>query len=207
MKLTLSIVMAALTLIACQEKPTNNQPKDGNIDDSIIQLLMSHYEIDEKDSNWLITRDSVSVMAEYHDPELMIDGELLLSEMMAYSFPLRANEYLFGDLNDDGQDEVVLNEVVLGATHGPMMLDIFVFEGNPGAYKKRTCVTAHELSQCNEGAFTPAKIEKGFLIGTASCFDDDDPMCCPSLAYDLSFKLDGEKFVLNEKKERPKNHN
>jgi hypothetical protein len=199
---TFSLASICLFLLACNEPAEGPvMRRNGKIDESILNILLAHYGVDQNNSAWTITRDSSYLNAEFRNPDLALseDEEFPESEVEAYAFPLSEDEYLFGDLNGDGKEEIVLYHEVMGAT-GPAMLDIFIFEGAPAAFKLLYFATAHEVSDCETGAFEPLAIVNGEIHGTAKCFAADDPRCCPSLAFSMHFKWNGKALELTEKK-------
>jgi hypothetical protein len=199
MKLLYLALVCAL-LSACNEPASEPAPRrNGTIDESVLNILLSHYGVDRNNPAWTIARDSSYLSAEFRNPELLMpDEEFSESEVEAYSFPLSEEEYLFGDLNADGRDEIVLYQQVMGAA-GPAMLDIFIFEGTPGQYRLLFHTPAFAVSSCETGAFQPVAIINGEITGTAKCFADSDPRCCPSLVFSMRLKWNGKSLELIEK--------
>lgn len=199
---TIYFAVVCVLFCACQEPQTKSDSRrNGTIDESVLNILMNHYNVDRNNPAWTITRDSSYLNAEFRDPMMVMqDEEFPESEVEAYSFALSEEEYLFGDLNGDGRDEIVYYQQVMGAT-GPAMLDIFIFEGAPGAYQLLYQTPTFAISSCETGAFQPLVVINGEITGTAKCFADNDPRCCPSLVYSMRFKWNGTSLDLVEKKE------
>jgi hypothetical protein len=191
-----------LTCFSCHEKTAENaNRRNGVMDESVIKILMDHYGVDPQNPSWSVRRDSSEVIAEFRNPELFTDGEEFPeSEVEAYSFPTSEEAYMFGDLNDDGRDEILRYQEVMGAT-GPAMLDIFIFEGEPGAYRLLFNAPAFSVSACDVGTFEPHEIVNGEIVGVAKCFAESDPRCCPSLAYRLRLKWNGQGLDIVDRSE------
>ena len=115
-------------------------------------------------------------------------------------------EFLRGDIDADGIDEIVYSVSVEGVGGGNSYWnDIFVFRSVDSKYKISTVTFSSKLTgdgteNYGGGLFYPTKIEKGLLIGEAICWEDDDAHCCPSLKYSVTVKSVKNQLVFNTRK-------
>lgn len=188
MKTFYALLIFAVLFHACSESGQTGEKtstENNTIDEALIDLILNHYEVNPKDSAWHIRRDSLVLIAEYHDPAFAEEEFMDLEMMRQISIPLLKSAYITGDLTGDGVAEIVYEHIEMGIS-GPAVQDILTISGSSGNYQLMSSAAAYMLSQCpEEGVFSPEKIENGKLFGHSDCFTENDPRCCPSLHYSV----------------------
>lgn len=119
-----------------------------------------------------------------------------------YHFSTLKKDHAFGDLNNDGKEDLVLK--LYSNTGGNSdYLDLCVFIQTTTGWKLFNIQPSSDeaLKGCETGQFIPQTIENGLLIGESLCFTETDPRCCPSLKYKTTLKwVNNElRFVTKEK--------
>ncbi len=110
------------------------------------------------------------------------------------------NENVIGDLNNDGQEDVIVK--VYSNTGGNTdYLDLYVFLQQASSWKLLLVKSSsdEDIKGCQIGQYVPLTISNGFLIGESSCFLQSDPRCCPSLFYKTTLKLQNNQLVFVRK--------
>lgn len=109
--------------------------------------------------------------------------------------------FLFGDLNNDGLKDLVVNVYTDAGGSGSdgWCYDLFVFLNKKDKLMLTSITHSNEISGCEIGHFYAAKIRNGFLIGNSSCFAPIDATCCPSLDYATKVKFLNGKLMFQSK--------
>lgn len=112
-----------------------------------------------------------------------------------------ANPVLYGELNNDDIDDLVISVHTEGGGSGGNVSsqDLFVFQKNDSKYEITSITQDGEISGCESGIFRATEIKDGFLIGNSSCYNDEDPRCCPSLEYVTKVELNNMKLKFKSK--------
>ena len=120
----------------------------------------------------------------------------------SYHFSTTKKDHAFGDLNNDGKEDLVLK--LYSNTGGNSdYLDLCVYIQTTTGWKLFNIHSSSDeaLKDCKIGQFIPQTIENGLLIGESQCYTETDPRCCPSLKYKTTLKwINNElRFVSKEK--------
>ena len=120
----------------------------------------------------------------------------------SYHFSTLKKDHAFGDLNNDGKEDLVLK--LYSNTGGNSdYLDLCVFIQTSTGWKLFNIHPSSDeaLKGCETGQFIPQTIENGLLVGESLCYTETDPRCCPSLKYKTTLKwVSNElRFVTKEK--------
>jgi len=108
------------------------------------------------------------------------------------------NNFLFGDLNNDGKNDVIksVDENCGGAA---FWQTLFTFEAKNDKYELTSVIRASELVSCPEGSlgenFYISEIKNGLLYGTSQCYAKDDAHCCPSIEKETKVAYKFNKLV------------
>ena len=104
-----------------------------------------------------------------------------------------SNSILFGDLDHDNKEEMVMTVHTEGGGGGgnTASQDIFVFRRSNDSVQILCTVVDASLANCADGMFRAKKIEKGLIIGMSSCYKEDDARCCPSVQLITTAGLSG----------------
>lgn len=120
----------------------------------------------------------------------------------SYNFSTLKKDHAFGDLNNDGKEDLVLR--LYSNTGGNSdYLDLCIFIQTPAGWRLFNIQPSSDeaLKGCETGQFIPQTIENGLLVGESLCFTETDPRCCPSLKYKTTLKWENNelRFVKKEK--------
>lgn len=200
------LLLSVIYLIACGQN-TNQQPDKNIIDKEVLNQIKSHYQTEYGKGARLEETNSDSVLQlVYHNiPKDTNDYDGFLIDI---SIPKKvkmnlfaANPILYGDLNNDKIDDMVISVHTEGGGGGGNVWsqDLFVFQINNGKYEITSITPDGDISGCQSGTFRATEIKNGFLIGNSSCYKDEDPRCCPSLEYITKVELSNKNLKFNSK--------
>lgn len=202
------LFLSIICLFAC--KQINDQHEGKNtIDKEILEQIKSHYQtiygkgtrIEETNSDSILNIIYYKIPTDSDDYDgFLIDISIpKKSNMDLFS----ANSILYGDLNNDKIEEIVISVHTEGGGSGGnnWAQDIFVFEKIKGNYQMNSITPDGDICGCEGGSFRAKEITNGFLIGKSSCYKDDDPRCCPSIKYKTQVELANNKLKISSKTE------
>lgn len=109
-----------------------------------------------------------------------------------YYFSKKKEDQIFGDLNADGVDDIVVS-VESNSGGNTSYTDYYLFLSNNGKYELANPDSWDIPAQCDKegyGRFVLMEISNGKLIGESQCMTENDPRCCPSVIYTTVFELD-----------------
>jgi len=184
----------------------NNQFIDKEIVNQIIEGCKQEYRKNR------IDKSIDSIQIEYSDTS--VEVKFLFKEDSDYSnvgvayISKMRNDYLHGDLDRDGVDEIICCVSWEGGGSS-WWNDILLFKQTKNAYKLIAFQQSPNLCGCKEGTneggsyggnFYPEKIENGIVIGKSICWTKNDAHCCPSLKFNTTVKFEKNQLVFNSKK-------
>lgn len=197
------VLILSLLLFSCGQSPTNKETvsdKSFEISKAIPQVI-EHYNEEYKGIGKMTQEktDTAVEITYYNIPSKEDSSNNFL--LTAYISTVK-NDYVFGDLDNDGIDEVVLSVNTEGGGGGGNVWwnDIFLFKKVSDSFKLITSIESPKICGCESGNFYPKTIQNGSLLGTSSCWDKNDAHCCPSLEYESTIKLKQTQFVFQDKK-------
>lgn len=117
------------------------------------------------------------------------------------SIPKKKTNYIFGDLNSDGKDDIVASIYADGGGSASWFEYItFIFED--GQYVLKSMTNSFNIAICNDGShdgqFYPKEINNGVIYGKSICYTDKDPHCCPSIENESKVIYKDGKLVKKE---------
>jgi hypothetical protein len=125
---------------------------------------------------------------------------------MQFNVPKMKNEYIYGDLNKDGVNDMIVNiggyVSISGYPDNFPYSIIYVFLAQDKTYSLTSNAVSSEICGCQLGVFYPEEIREGLILGQSKCFAKDDVLCCPSLKYFTSLEFDGKKIKFLDKIEK-----
>lgn len=194
-----TIALSGLFLMGCSsEKKDNNQIPENELS-SFIQRKICNSSSGSK-----IVKDSVN-------NEIMITNEL--NEI--YSIPVNNTESIKGDFNNDKiQDIIIPVDHAVSISNGFTDYYFFIGSGIENNYfvdSINSGTFSSFYGYCSKGdgrgQFYVKNIANNTLIGESSCYNNEDPNCCPSLHYRTVLKYDSKTntFKLKEQTAIKKN--
>ena len=171
------------------------EPVDSIFPPAVTDLMVSFIISETQPENPTVTK-----MPGENNFELQLDyGQGMRA---TYYFSTIKEDHAFGDLNNDGKEDLVL-KLYSNTGGNSEFLDLCVYIKSPTGWKLFNVQPSSDeaLKGCKTGQFIPQTIENGLLLGESLCFTDTDPRCCPSLKYKTTLRwLNNElKFVKKEK--------
>jgi len=124
---------------------------------------------------------------EYFSLDLRFDG----APYGGYYFSKKKEDQLFGDLNADGVDDIVVS-VESNSGGNTSYTNYYLFLSKNGKYELANPDSWDIPSQCDKegyGRFVLMEISNGKLIGESQCMTENDPRCCPSVIYTTVFEF------------------
>lgn len=185
---------------------------DKELDENIFEEIKNYYHdiYDEKSTRVKeIRNDSITKYTYY----TIYEGEGIEGYIISIFIPNKSNFNLFlsnpilyGDLNGDKVDDIVVSVHTEGGGNGSntSWQDFFVFLNQNGNYLLKSVSRGYEICGCEKpmgfiDIFRTKKIEKGYLIGESHCYTTKDAHCCPSLLYLTKVKLKNDKLEFYSK--------
>lgn len=170
----------------------SNDILEMKIDENIFNQILNHYskdykneKIEKEENDSLISISFVSKDEDFFTPLLTV------------YIPKKKKNYISGDLNKDGLNELLVSIETQGGGQGGNVWwnDIFVFLNVNNSYILSSFKKSPDLCGCKDGYFYPEKIENGVIKGKSSCYNwDIDAHCCPSLEFETIIKFDQGKL-------------
>jgi hypothetical protein len=121
---------------------------------------------------------------------------------MQFNVPKMKNDYIYGDLNKDGVNDMIVSiEGYVSADKIPTSF-IYVFLAQDKKYSLTSKAVSSEICGCQVGVFYPEEIQEGLILGQSKCFAKGDVLCCPSLKYFTRLDFDGKKIKFLDKIEK-----
>ncbi len=200
------LLLPIIYLTACGQT-TKQETTKNTVETEILTQIKNHYQAEYgKDTRLEETNSDTILNLVYHNiPKDTNDYDGFLIDI---SIPKKvkmnlfaANPVLYGDLNNDKIDDIVISVHTEGGGGGGNVWsqDLFVFQKNNGKYEITSITPDGDISGCESGTFRATEIKNGFLIGNSSCYKDEDPRCCPSLEYVTKVELTDKKLKFNSK--------
>jgi hypothetical protein len=188
---------------------TKESTNEFKLDKTIINTIKDYYQTNfGKDSRLEESiSDTMIYMTYYSIPKNDDDYEGFL---ISISIPLNkeqdlfgANSILEGDINNDGNSELLISVHTEGGGGGGNIWsqDIFSFISENGNYKLASITPDFEISGC-DGSFRAKEIADNFVLGFSSCYGPDDPRCCPSEEYDVKVVFESGKLKYRSKSKK-----
>jgi hypothetical protein len=125
---------------------------------------------------------------------------------MQFNVPKMKNDYIYGDLNKDGVNDMIVSIEGYVSFSGypdnfPYSI-IYVFLAQDKKYSLTSKAVSSEICGCQVGVFYPEEIREGLILGQSKCIAKDDVLCCPSLKYFTRLDFDGKKIKFLDKIEK-----
>ncbi len=122
---------------------------------------------------------------------------------MQFNVPKMKNDYIYGDLNKDGVNDMIVNiggylSISGYADNFPYSI-IYVFLAQDKKYSLTSKAVSSEICGCQLGIFYPEEIQEGLILGQLNCYTKGDVPCCPSLKYFTRLEFDGKKIKFLDK--------
>lgn len=174
------------------------------IDKSILKTIHGYYK-NKYSENARIVEIETDISIEltfYNIPKSSKETDYLLMEAVIPKIKSinKEKQILIGHLNDDETDDLLISVSVEGGGVGSLPQkgkDYFIFLNENNRFILTKIVSDKELVNCELGGrFSASKIENGQLVGISYCYDENDPNCCPSLAFVTELKLTKKKLVV-----------
>jgi hypothetical protein len=186
---------------------SSNQKKDTNvIDNEVLDYIKSYYKteygkgtrLEESESDTIADLVYYNIPKDSNDYDGLLIGITIPKKVRMNLFD--AEPILYGDLNNDGIEEIVITVHIEGSGAGgnTSTQELFVFQKINGKYKIITITNNNEISYCQSGIFRAKEIKNGILIGNSYCYKEEDPRCCPSLEYITKVQLIKNKLILKK---------
>lgn len=177
------------------------------IDAELLKGIKEYYSNKFKKNTRLeeANNDSTYQLVYYNIPN---ENDRVDRFLISILIPLKSNMNLLGSVpilvgdinNDNNADLVVIVHTEGGGNGGNVWAkDIFTFIKQTDGFKLIDVTDDHSISGC-VGNFSAVRIENNKVIGTSSCYDDDDPRCCPSLKFDTEVYLKENKLNFHSKR-------
>ena len=193
------LIKPALVDFRCKENGDTSYKVTKTIDEKIVRMIIDHYK---KKNPYGRVRQSesdstINLSFSYLKKKKKDDGGPYLFVTIPKSLKL----YLSGDINTDGKKDIIALPVLTegGSSYWQ---DIMVFTGNGSGHDLLTVASSMDIARCTansyNGIFIPRKIENGTLVGTTSCYTDDDAACCPSVKMEVRYVLEKKKLRLKK---------
>ena len=149
---------------------------------------IKRYYIDEYGDSTKLVEENTDSTIEWRFESIPKNADDFEGTMVAIYVPRlkNMNAILHGDMNGDGNDDILMTIHTEGGGVGGNIYwsDHFLFlASGDGKYALADVEPDGAINGCGGGYFTPEKIEGGIIAGTASCYTDADGQCCPSLHY------------------------
>ncbi len=170
------------------------------IEKEIVARIAEYYRNEYKDAVMSTSEsDTLTEITFYGVPE---GGDVKDSVfLLVASISKLKTDYIYGDLDNDGKEEIVCSVLTEGGGAGGNIWwnDLFVFRKEDNKYQLLTTTVSPAVCGCDGndetgGDFYPEKIENGIIAGKSVCWAEGDGHCCPSLNFKARVKL--EKGVL-----------
>lgn len=199
-------MLSILFLAACGQT-IKQESKKNTVELEILNQIKNHYQTEYgKDSRLEETNsDSILNLVYYNIPKDTNDYagfliDIYIPKQVKMNL-FAANPVLYGELNNDKTDDLVISVHTEGGGGGGNVSsqDLFVFQKIDRKYEITSITQDREISGCESGIFRATEIKDGFLIGNSSCYKDDDPRCCPSLEYVTKVELNNKKLKFKSK--------
>lgn len=191
---------------AC-EQSKNPKSEQTIIEKEVFKQIRDHYQnkfangarLEEKSSDSVLQLIYFSIPKDSND----YDG-FLIDISIPKKIKMRlfdAVPILFGDLNNDKIDDLIVTVHTEGGGGGGNVWsqDLFLFQKSGGKYQFISFTPDIDISGCQSGSFRAREIKDGFLFGNSSCYNDDDPRCCPSLEYITKVELSNKNLKFSSK--------
>ncbi len=172
---------------------------NSNLDDAILEQIKKHYLEDGKNMRLVKIETDQTIEMKYYNIPTEKDG-YSFSQMTITIPKISSSESVFlGDLNNDNNEDLIVSVSTQGGWGGGNIGwdDIFIFLKEGNNYKLKLTKTSSEMVSCN-GSMAINEIKDNKIIGESFCYAKDDARCCPSLNYDVSLKLEGDKIILDK---------
>lgn len=218
------LILALCVCTACAQKPDEKEgsqitdtieattlievEKRDNNKNSIVDEIIAYYKANEisKEAGKIEMERSMDgsvLMVSFYTREVY-EGDTSTLRLLNLNIPTNEKEYLRGDINNDGIEDMV---ITVNADGGGTAWwnDIFTFLTKDGNKTLTSKINSNEVSGCESGYFTPSKIEEGQIIGESNCWDlkKEDAHCCPTLRYNTTLFWNGEKLKFKQFQKLP----
>ena len=114
------------------------------------------------------------------------------------SIPKMKSEYLFGDLNNDGKEDIIAS-IYADSGGSATWLEYVTLISEDNQYVLKSVASSFDLAICNggshDGQFYPKEIKGGIIYGTSVCYTDEDAHCCPSIKKENNVVYKKDKLV------------
>lgn len=205
------LMLSIIIFSACGLVTKQNGGKN-TVDTEVLNQIKSHYDAkygkgtrnEETDSDTTLNIVYYNIPNDTNDYDGHLLGIHIPKQTKINLFG--ANPVLYGDLNNDKIDDIVISVHTEGSGVGAneWSQDLFVFQKNNGIYEITSITTDNEISGCENGMFRAKEINNGFLIGNSSCYKEQDSRLSPSLEYVTKIELINNKLKHSSKTLLPK---
>lgn len=197
-------------------KTTNNETlvSEDQLSDDVIEQIKSYYRNFHFESAGVKGENlKVTEKKSGNEIEIKYDGKLEgtneFSFLSSVSLPLKTKtksakayspSFVFGDINNDGTKDLVVNTHIEGAGSGANIAwnDLFVFINKNGKLTLTT-FSKGEKTSSKFPMIEILEISNNQLIGTGYEYGPNDAECCPSLQYKYTVGFTNEKLNLISK--------
>jgi hypothetical protein len=163
----------------------NNFFRSG-VDPTDLQKVTAHIEADIAKK---MIEDGIAPDATVIEKN-MSEGKLVISVGAAIvtSVPVYEKDFIFGDLNGDGQEDIIAPVYSeFGASGSATDYYVFVYQNNTLFFFQK--FSSYNLGDAVKGAlgekanFQLTEIKDGSLLGRSDVWLNEDANCCPSIHY------------------------
>ena len=196
-----------LTNLSCKKSETNSKNNISEIkndspylDESIVKIIKDSI-VTESNSE-----EGIEVSVDENKNSLMITTVLGGFETTYEEFSKLKKNNLFGDLDGDGKDEVIVVVHTDGGRPNIQFYQMYIFRQKED--HKWDLITSNTLFEgiiqknpddiCS-AVLVPYEIKNGLLKASMTCLGNGDANCCPSLEYDVTLKLENNRLVFVKK--------
>lgn len=218
------LILALCVCTACAQKPNEKESsnttdtieattsieseKSYNNKSAVIDEIIAYYKANEisKEAGKIEMEknmDGSVLMVSFYTRDVY-EGDTSIVRLLNLNIPTDEKEYLRGDINNDGIEDMVITVNADGGGSA-WWNDIFTFLTKDGNETLKSKINSSEVCGCESGYFTPSKIDGGQLAGESNCWDlkKEDAHCCPTLRYNTILVWNGEKFIFKQFQKLP----